>query len=35
MFEGEISLKRWVEESLPHALSEIVDANLLSRDEVL
>ena len=33
MFEGEMSLKRWVEESSPHSLSEIVDANLLGREE--
>lgn len=33
MFMGEMSLKRWVKESLPHAVSEVVDANLLNREE--
>ncbi|KDO49783.1 hypothetical protein CISIN_1g047043mg [Citrus sinensis] len=28
MFTGEISLKNWVNESLPHALTDVVDANL-------
>ncbi|KAK9268125.1 hypothetical protein L1049_010565 [Liquidambar formosana] len=33
MFVEEMSLKRWVEESLPHAVIEVADANLLRRDE--
>ncbi|ESR55798.1 hypothetical protein CICLE_v10023624mg [Citrus x clementina] len=28
MFTGEISLRDWVRESLPRALSDVVDANL-------
>ncbi|GAY34231.1 hypothetical protein CUMW_276610, partial [Citrus unshiu] len=32
MFTGEMSLRRWVMESLPHRLREVVDANLV-RDE--
>ncbi|GAY66918.1 hypothetical protein CUMW_252620 [Citrus unshiu] len=30
MFTGEISLKNWVNESLPHALTDVVDANLMT-----
>ncbi|KAK9204111.1 hypothetical protein WN943_014369 [Citrus x changshan-huyou] len=33
MFTGEMSLKRWVEESLPHGLSEVVDANLVREEQ--
>uniref|UniRef100_A0A2N9FJB3 non-specific serine/threonine protein kinase n=1 Tax=Fagus sylvatica TaxID=28930 RepID=A0A2N9FJB3_FAGSY len=33
MFDGEMSLNRWVKESLPHAVIEVVDANLLKRGE--
>lgn len=34
VFAGEMSLKRWVEETLADAVNEAVDAYLLSRDEV-
>ncbi|KAH0652458.1 hypothetical protein KY289_030136 [Solanum tuberosum] len=30
MFDGELSLKQWVRNSLPRAAMEIVDANLIS-----
>jgi LRR receptor-like serine/threonine-protein kinase FLS2 len=33
MFAGEMSLNRWVKESLPHAVIEVVDVNLLKRGE--
>ena len=33
MFDGEMSLNRWVKESLPHAVIEVVDVNLLKRGE--
>ncbi|GMY20275.1 probable LRR receptor-like serine/threonine-protein kinase At3g47570 [Fagus crenata] len=33
MFVGEMSLNRWVKESLPHAVIEVVDVNLLKRGE--
>lgn len=33
MFTGEMSLKQWVAESLPGAVTEVVDANLLSRED--
>ncbi|GAY33985.1 hypothetical protein CUMW_009100 [Citrus unshiu] len=33
MFTGEMSLKQWVAESLPDAVTEVVDANLLSRED--
>ncbi|KAH9722882.1 protein kinase domain-containing protein [Citrus sinensis] len=29
MFTGEMSLKHWIKESLPHGLTEVVDANLV------
>ncbi|KAJ0104772.1 hypothetical protein Patl1_19218 [Pistacia atlantica] len=32
MFSGEMSLKNWVENSLPHAVTEVVDANLLQEE---
>ncbi|KAM3267165.1 putative LRR receptor-like serine/threonine-protein kinase [Capsicum chacoense] len=34
-FVGELTLKRWVVESYPHRVMDIVDANLFSRDEHL
>ncbi|KAM3264096.1 putative LRR receptor-like serine/threonine-protein kinase [Capsicum annuum] len=34
-FVGELTLKRWVVESHPHRVMDIVDANLFSRDEHL
>lgn len=33
IFAGEMSLKRWVEETLADAVNEAVDAYLLSRDD--
>lgn len=33
MFTGEMSLKKWVEESLRLSVTEVVDAELLSREE--
>ncbi|XP_059277139.1 probable LRR receptor-like serine/threonine-protein kinase At3g47570 [Lycium ferocissimum] len=30
MFDGDLSLKQWVSNSLPHALMEVVDANLIT-----
>ncbi|KAH9722906.1 protein kinase domain-containing protein [Citrus sinensis] len=33
MFTGEMSLRRWVMESLPHRLSEVVDANLVREEQ--
>ena len=33
MFTGEMSLRRWVMESLPHGLSEVVDANLVREEQ--
>jgi LRR receptor-like serine/threonine-protein kinase FLS2 len=33
MFSGEMSLKRWVKESLPHAIIKVVDSNLLQKDD--
>lgn len=33
MFTGETSLKKWVEESLRVAVTEVVDAELLSSEE--
>ncbi|GAY66261.1 hypothetical protein CUMW_247350 [Citrus unshiu] len=33
MFTAEMSLKRWVKESLPHGLSEVVDANLVREEQ--
>ncbi|KAH9722895.1 protein kinase domain-containing protein [Citrus sinensis] len=33
MFTGEISLKNWVNESLPHALTDVVDANLVREEQ--
>ncbi|KAH9722911.1 protein kinase domain-containing protein [Citrus sinensis] len=33
MFRGEMSLRRWVKESLPHGLSEVVDANLVGEEQ--
>ncbi|XWS10102.1 hypothetical protein CRYUN_Cryun39dG0046900 [Craigia yunnanensis] len=33
IFTGEISIKYWVKESLPSALMEVVDANLLNSEE--
>ncbi|XVF18646.1 hypothetical protein REPUB_Repub11eG0040600 [Reevesia pubescens] len=33
IFVGEMSLKHWVNESLPSALTQVVDANLLSNGE--
>lgn len=32
MFTGEMNLKNWVKESLPHGLSKIADANLLREE---
>ncbi|KAH9778862.1 hypothetical protein KPL71_007495 [Citrus sinensis] len=34
MFTGEISLRDWVRESLPRALSDVVDANLVREEQV-
>ncbi|GAY64256.1 hypothetical protein CUMW_232130, partial [Citrus unshiu] len=33
MFTGEMSLRRWVKESLPHRLTEVVDANLVREEQ--
>ncbi|XP_059439197.1 receptor kinase-like protein Xa21 [Corylus avellana] len=33
MFSGEMSLKRWVKESLPHAVIKVVDGNLLQKND--
>ncbi|XP_052179632.1 receptor kinase-like protein Xa21 [Diospyros lotus] len=33
MFAGDLSLKRWVEKSLPNALSQVIDASLLRPEE--
>ncbi|KAH9722931.1 protein kinase domain-containing protein [Citrus sinensis] len=33
MFTGEMSLRRWVKESLPHGLTEVVDANLVREEQ--
>ncbi|GLU13918.1 hypothetical protein SLE2022_305230 [Rubroshorea leprosula] len=33
MFAGEMSLKAWVNESLSHSRTEVVDANLMEEDE--
>lgn len=33
MFTEEMSFKQWVAESLPDAVTEVVDANLLSRED--
>ena len=33
MFSGEMSLKCWVKESLPHAVIKVVDSNLLQKDD--
>lgn len=33
MFTGEMCLKCWVKESLPDAITDVIDANLLSREE--
>ncbi|GAY66263.1 hypothetical protein CUMW_247360 [Citrus unshiu] len=33
MFTGEISLRDWVKESLPHALIDVVDANLVREEQ--
>lgn len=33
MFAGEMNLKRWVKESLPHAVIKVADANLLQRED--
>ncbi|GAY51516.1 hypothetical protein CUMW_134750 [Citrus unshiu] len=33
MFTGEMSLRRWVKESLPHRLSEVVDTNLVREEQ--
>ncbi|XVF49441.1 hypothetical protein PTKIN_Ptkin04bG0012300 [Pterospermum kingtungense] len=33
MFDGEMNLRRWVSESLPHAVDRITDATLLEADE--
>ncbi|KAF7121484.1 hypothetical protein RHSIM_Rhsim13G0188900 [Rhododendron simsii] len=33
MFAGEMNLKQWVKESLPCAVTEVIDANLLMDDE--
>ena len=32
MFTGEISLKHWVNQSLPHKLAEVVDSNLVRQE---
>ncbi|KAF8024573.1 hypothetical protein BT93_F1676 [Corymbia citriodora subsp. variegata] len=34
MFSAEENLKHWVEKSLPHAVRDILDTNLLSREEL-
>ncbi|KAH9722945.1 protein kinase domain-containing protein [Citrus sinensis] len=34
MFTGEMSLRRWVKESLPDGLTEVVDANLVREEQV-
>ncbi|KAA8526266.1 hypothetical protein F0562_008531 [Nyssa sinensis] len=33
LFMGELSMKQWVSESLPSAVLEVVDANLLTRGD--
>lgn len=33
MFGGEMSLKNWVKQSLPKAITEVIDANLLIEEE--
>ncbi|XP_024043183.1 LRR receptor-like serine/threonine-protein kinase FLS2 [Citrus clementina] len=33
MFTGEMSLRKWVKESLPHGLTEVVDANLVREEQ--
>ncbi|GAY51519.1 hypothetical protein CUMW_134770 [Citrus unshiu] len=33
MFTGEMSLRRWVKEYLPHGLTEVVDANLVREEQ--
>ena len=33
MFVGEMSLKRWVNKSLPCAIFEVIDADILKRDD--
>ncbi|GLT73615.1 hypothetical protein SLA2020_454590 [Shorea laevis] len=33
MFFGEMSLKAWVNESLSHSRTEVVDANLMEKEE--
>ncbi|XP_073261169.1 probable LRR receptor-like serine/threonine-protein kinase At3g47570 [Populus alba] len=33
MFEGEMSLKRWIKESLPDSVIDIVDSNMLNRGD--
>lgn len=30
MFDGDLSLKQWVSNSLPHAVMEVVDPNLIT-----
>ncbi|KAK4349296.1 hypothetical protein RND71_032051 [Anisodus tanguticus] len=33
MFDGDRSLRRWVSNSLPHAVMEVVDANLITAED--
>ena len=33
MFVGGMSLKGWIKQSLPHSIIEVIDTNLLKRDE--
>ena len=33
IFVGEMSLKHWVKESLPYTIIEVIDGNVLSRDD--
>ncbi|KAM4088136.1 hypothetical protein ACB094_07G048000 [Castanea mollissima] len=33
MFAGEMNLKGWVRQSLPHSVTEVIDSNLLKRGE--
>ncbi|XP_027105561.1 uncharacterized protein [Coffea arabica] len=33
MFEDDLSLKSWIEESLPNATTQVIDANLLGRQD--
>ena len=33
MFAGEMNLKVWVKQSIPHSIIEVIDSNLLKRGE--